>query len=53
MLCVVLRVDRCVVVIAVRGAPASRDELAGKSFIPHFGQWSAVSLTISGCIGQA
>ena len=25
---------------------------AGSSFIPHFGQWSAVLLTTSGCIGQ-
>ena len=23
------------------------------SFMPHFGQWSAVSLVTSGCIGQA
>ena len=29
------------------------DERGGSSFIPHLGHWSAVSLTTSGCIGQA
>ena len=43
-------------VLAVGGmlavARGLRDELRGKDFIPHSGQWSGASRTTSGCMGQ-
>ena len=39
-----------VVVVAVSAASLTR--LAGRSFMPHVGQRSGLSLVTSGCIGQ-
>ena len=40
------------VVVLVAVLAAGRDQLAGSSFMPHFGQRSGLSLVTSGCIGQ-